>query len=80
MRRSTPAALAAVALTIGLAAPAAAHPTAEILPPLTVDLTHAATDNVGFVARLPELAGGRCRRREPAVRGLQLSLVTARAG
>lgn len=57
MRRSTPAALAAVALTVGLAAPAAAHPTAEVLPPLTVDLTHTATDNVGFVARLPEHAG-----------------------
>lgn len=57
MRRSSTAALAAVALTVGLAAPAAAHPRGEVLPPLTVDLTHAASTNVGFVARLPEHAG-----------------------
>ncbi len=57
MRRPVTAALATVALTVGLAAPAAAHPTSAVLPPLTVDLTHAATDNVGFVARFPEHAG-----------------------
>lgn len=57
MRRSVPAALAAVALTVGLAAPAAAHPGIEITPPLDVDLTHAATDNVGFVARFHEHFG-----------------------
>ncbi len=51
------AALAAVALTVGLAAPAAAHPRTEVLPPLGVDLTHQATDNVGFVARFHEHFG-----------------------
>ena len=45
--RTTTAALAAVALTIGLAAPAAAHPQVELQPPLGVDLTNTSTDNVG---------------------------------
>ena len=55
--RTTTAALAAVALTIGLAAPAAAHPRIPVNPPLSVDLTHAASDNVGFVARFHEHFG-----------------------
>lgn len=55
--RTISAALATVALTVGVVAPATAHPLSEVLPPLTVDLTHEATDNVGFVARFPEHAG-----------------------
>lgn len=55
--RTTTAALAAVALTIGLAAPAAAHPQIPVTPPLSVDLTHEATDNVAFVARFHEHFG-----------------------
>lgn len=55
--RTLPAALAALALTVGLAVPAAAHPAADVLVPLTVDLTHAATDNIAFHARYPEHFG-----------------------
>lgn len=55
--RTVTAALTVVLLTIGLAAPAAAHPRIPIAPPLEVDLTHAATDNVGFEARFHEHFG-----------------------
>jgi len=55
--RTATAALAAVALTIGLAAPVAAHPQIPVTPPIGVDLTHEATDNVGFVARFHEHFG-----------------------
>lgn len=51
------ATLAAVALTVGMVAPAAAHPQVELQPPLGVDLTHTSTDNVGFVARFHEHFG-----------------------
>lgn len=52
--RTVPAALAALALTVGAVSPALAHPGTEITVPLTVSLTHAATDNVAFHARYPE--------------------------
>ncbi len=52
--RTVPAALAALTLTVGLAVPALAHPAAEVEVPLTVSLTHAATDNIAFHARYPE--------------------------
>lgn len=55
--RTVTAALTVVLLAIGLAAPAAAHPRIPIAPPLEVDLTHAATDNVGFEARFHEHFG-----------------------
>ncbi|MFT4837847.1 MAG: hypothetical protein ACI9OB_000300 [Nonlabens sp.] len=55
--RTVPAALAALTLTIGVAGPALAHPASELIPPLTVDLTHAATDNVAFEARFHEHFG-----------------------
>lgn len=55
--RTLTAAAAAVVLTLSLAVPAGAHPRIPILPPLSVDLTHAATDNVGFEARFHEHFG-----------------------
>ena len=55
--RTAPAALAALALTVGMISPALAHPSADITVPLTVSLTHAATDNIAFHARYPEHFG-----------------------
>lgn len=55
--RTVPAALAALALTVGAVSPALAHPSVDINVPLTVSLTHAATDNIAFHARYPEHFG-----------------------
>jgi hypothetical protein len=55
--RIATAAISAVMLTLGVAGPAMAHPTTAILPPLTVDLTHFASDNVAFEARFHEHFG-----------------------
>ena len=55
--RTVRAALAALALTVGAVSPALAHPAVDVVVPLTVSLTHAATDNIAFHARYPEHFG-----------------------
>jgi len=57
--RRLPAALAALlaAAVLAPAAPALAHPTAELAPTLPTDLTFASTDNVEHLGRFPEHTG-----------------------
>ena len=63
MRRSALAAVpAALAMVVGAAAPALAHPEVALDPTLPTDLTYSATDNVEHLGRFPEhtgTAGGR---------------------